>query len=74
MQAESDMRDGEAPAADSWYLEGFVGGERMLRRFVLRPGVPLRIGRRENLEISIPDQTVLGTRRAAPGGRPADAP
>ena len=58
MHKDNDTAEDGTPPADSWFLEGFVGGERMLRRFVLEPGVTLRVGRRDSLELSIPDQTV----------------
>lgn len=58
MQADNETRFDAKAGTDAWFLEGYIGAERLLRRFVLEPGATLRVGRRECLEISIPDQTV----------------
>ena len=43
---------------ETWYLEGFLGGDHVLRRFAVHHERGLAVGRRETLDLCILDQTV----------------
>lgn len=45
-------------AETSWFLEGYLGEERVLRRFAVHERHGLCVGRRGTLELCIPDHTV----------------
>ena len=56
MNGHEDINIGRYPA---WYLEGYVGNDRLSRRYTLSP-LPLRIGRLSKADIVLPLDEISG--------------